>query len=90
MRKTFWISTVFAIVLVIFSVQNAKEVTVKLFVKEASISLAVLLISVFIFGAITGASYFFFWKRREAKRIKTVTESKSETTDEPAINESES
>nr|WP_319399246.1 LapA family protein [uncultured Carboxylicivirga sp.] len=70
MKKTFWIATVFAILLVVFSVQNAKEVTVQFFFKDVTISLAVLLISVFIFGAITGASYFFFWKRKEKKKVK--------------------
>lgn len=68
MKKSFCISTVFAVILVIFSVQNASEVPVKLlFFSEIQISLAVLLITVFIFGAITGASYFFFKKRQEKK-----------------------
>ena len=74
MKKTFWIATVFAIILVVFSVQNAKDVTVKFFFKDVSISLAVLLICVFIFGAVTGASYFFFLKVKDKKKQKTVTE----------------
>ncbi len=83
MKKTFWISTVFAIFLVIFSVQNAREVTVKIFVKEVSISLAVLLICVFIFGALTGASYFFFWKRKENKLKVAPKEEEQTQVDEP-------
>ncbi|MCU4163744.1 LapA family protein [Carboxylicivirga caseinilyticus] len=82
MKKTFWIATVFAIILVIFSVQNAKEVTVKFFFEDVSISLAVLLISVFIFGAITGASYFFIWKRKERKKDKLTTEAEQQTINE--------
>nr|WP_321408949.1 LapA family protein [uncultured Carboxylicivirga sp.] len=82
MKKTFWIATAFAIILVIFSVQNAKEVTVKFFFEDVSISLAVLLISVFIFGAITGASYFFFWKRKERKKDKLTSEADQQTINE--------
>lgn len=84
MKKSFWISTVFAVILVVFSVQNASEVPVSLFFKEVQISLAVLLITVFIFGAITGASYFFFKRRQENKRItkpqeeEIITENESE------------
>jgi len=84
MKKTFWIATFFSIILVVFSVQNAKEVTVKFFMKDVSISLAVLLISVFIFGAITGASYFFFNRRKQRKKETVKQEvDQTETTNEP-------
>jgi len=82
MKKTFWIATVFSIILVVFSVQNAKDVTVKFFFKDVSISLAVLLICVFIFGAVTGASYFFFLKVKDKKKQKIVTEKEQTTENE--------
>ncbi len=82
MKKTFWITTIFAIILVIFSVQNAKEVTVKFFFKDVSISLAILLICVFIFGAIAGASYFFFTRHKDDKKKKTTSNEELNTGNE--------
>jgi len=68
MKKSFWIFLILSAALVIFSVQNANPVDVDIFFKKISISLAVLLIVVFLTGVIAGASYFF---------IKTKTKTKS-------------
>lgn len=88
MKKTFWFSIVLAILLVIFSVQNADIVTVKFFFDQwtVDISIAILLICVFIFGAITGSSFFFIWRmkeRQKEKALQKMHETQAVINDEP-------
>jgi len=73
MKKSFWIFLILAAALVIFSVQNADPVVVDFFFKKVSISLAVLLIVVFLIGVIAGASYFFL-KSRVVVKNKAIDE----------------
>ncbi len=54
---SFWLFVVLAILLVIFSVENAGAIEVKVFFKKVNISLAILLIVTFITGLICGALY---------------------------------
>lgn len=58
MKKSFWILMVLAVLVVIFSVQNAEAVPFSLFVWKGELSLAILLITTFIIGAIVGALYY--------------------------------
>ncbi|TRX63553.1 lipopolysaccharide assembly protein LapA domain-containing protein [Carboxylicivirga sp. M1479] len=69
MKKSFWVFLLLSTALVIFSVQNAKPVRVNFFLKEMHISLAILLIIVFISGVIASASYFFIKSRKKDKNI---------------------
>jgi len=59
MKKSFWIFLILSAALVIFSVLNADPVDVNILFKEVKVSLAILLIIVFLSGVIAGASYFF-------------------------------
>ncbi len=57
MKKSFWLLIILAILIVIFSVQNASPVDFTFLIWKGNISLAVLLIITFILGAIIGAMY---------------------------------
>ncbi|MBK3519610.1 LapA family protein [Carboxylicivirga marina] len=67
MKKSFWVILILSAVLVIFSVQNAETVPVNFFFNEVDISLAILLIIVFLAGVIAGASYFYIKSRAKRK-----------------------
>lgn len=56
---SFWLFIIFAIILVIFSVQNSGPISVKILFKQVEISLAILLVLTFLGGLITGALYAF-------------------------------
>ncbi len=68
MKKSFWIFLFLSTLLVIFSVQNAEPVEVDFFFNKVSVSLAVLLIVVFLTGVIAGASYFFIKLKMKTKK----------------------
>lgn len=57
MKKSFWILIILAILIVIFSVQNAKAVEFNFMSWTSEVSLAVLLIITFIAGVLIGAIY---------------------------------
>lgn len=61
-----WTFVLTALVLVIFSVQNAQEVRFKFFVWETHLSLSILLIVAFLLGLIAGA-FFSFRQNQKAK-----------------------
>lgn len=69
MKKSFWVFLILSAALVIFSVLNAGPVSVNVFFKEVHISLAILLIIVFMTGVIAGASYFFIKSRKKKDTI---------------------
>lgn len=57
MKKSFWILIILAILIVIFSVQNANAVEFNFMSWTSEVSLAVLLIITFIGGVLIGAIY---------------------------------
>ncbi|TLX74089.1 LapA family protein [Labilibacter sediminis] len=67
MKKSFWLLMVLAILVVVFSVQNADAVPFSLFLWKGEVSLAILLISSFIFGALFGALYYAISFRKKKK-----------------------
>ena len=67
MKKSFWILMVLAVLVVVFSVQNAASVNFKFFIWEVELSLAILLISAFIAGALVGATYYAVAMRQKRK-----------------------
>ncbi|GEM_PF-4414579 len=82
MKKSFWISLVLSALLVIFSVLNAKPVGVNFIFKEVEISLAILLIVVFLSGVIAGASYFYIKTKRTVKNKQTEEDTTAEELNE--------
>ncbi len=70
MKNSFWVLLILAVFVVIFSVQNAAPVDFSLFIWKGQVSLAVLLISTFIIGAIVGAVYYGLAIKRSRKRKK--------------------
>lgn len=54
---SFWVFIVLAIFLVIFSVQNAGSIEVRILIWPVHVSLSILLIGTFLTGLITGALY---------------------------------
>lgn len=70
-----WTFVLAALVLVIFSVQNAQEVLFKFFVWETHLSLSILLIVAFLLGLIVGA-FFSFRQSQKTKRPTTLKEEK--------------
>ncbi len=58
-RFSFWIFIIAALILVLFSVQNADEVSFKFFTWKSHLSLSVLLIVTFLLGLIIGAIFSF-------------------------------
>lgn len=70
MKKSFWVSLTLSAALVIFSVLNAGTVSVNFIFKEVEISLAILLIIVFLSGVIAGASYFYIRSKQKDKPSK--------------------
>ncbi len=75
MKKSFWIFVVLSILIVVFSVKNAQLVWVDVLFTRLEISLAFLVILVFIIGLVIGALFVFFSKRVKATKLK-----KAETT----------
>ena len=73
MKKPFWVFVVLAILIVIFSVKNAQMVLVDVLFSKLEISLAFLVILVFITGLITGALFVLL-----SNRIKAVKQKKTE------------
>ncbi len=65
MKNSFWVFLTLLAALVIFSVQNAEPVSVNIFFKNVHVSLAILLIIVFLTGVIAGASYFYIKSRKK-------------------------
>lgn len=80
MKKSFWVFVVLAILIVIFSVKNAQMVLVDVLFTKLEISLAFLIILVFITGLITGALFVLVSNRIKAIKLK---KSEKTTTDEP-------
>ncbi|WP_102400814.1 LapA family protein [Haloimpatiens massiliensis] len=54
MRNTFIVWLVFALLITIFTIQNAAVITVKLFMWQFNISLAVIILLCIIIGAVVG------------------------------------
>ncbi len=86
-RKSFslWMFIISALILVIFSVQNANEVTFNFFVWKTHLSLSILLIVAFLVGLIVGAIFSFRGKSKskpqkvtEPAREKAPTPTKPE------------
>ncbi|WP_430816539.1 lipopolysaccharide assembly protein LapA domain-containing protein [Carboxylicivirga sp. RSCT41] len=67
MKKSFWVLLILSTLLVIFSVLNAEPVDVDILFSQIEISLAILLIIVFLAGVIAGASYFFIKSKMRKK-----------------------
>ena len=70
MKKSFWILMVLAVLVVVFSVQNAEPVHFSLFVWQGELSLAILLITAFIVGAMVGALYYGLAMRQKRNNKK--------------------
>jgi uncharacterized integral membrane protein len=79
---SFWLFVVLAVLLVIFSVENAGAIEVKVFFKKTTISLAILLIGTFVTGLVCGALYA-WWRlipskeEEEAEVIEKTDNNKS-------------
>ena len=58
MKTSFWILMIVAVLVVVFSVQNAGTVAFSFFAWKGEMSLAILLIIAFIVGALVGALYY--------------------------------
>ncbi len=58
MKTSFWILMIVAVLVVVFSVQNAGSVAFSFFAWQGEVSLAILLIVAFIVGALVGALYY--------------------------------
>jgi len=71
-----WTFVLAALVLVIFSVQNAQEVRFKFFVWETHLSLSILLIVAFLLGLIAGA-FFSFRQNQKAKHREAQLKEKN-------------
>ncbi|MFW6389142.1 MAG: LapA family protein [Marinilabiliaceae bacterium] len=69
-----WTFVLAALVLVIFSVQNAQEVGFKFFVWETHLSLSILLIVAFLLGLIAGAFFSFRQTQKDKHRAKELQE----------------
>ena len=83
MKKSFWIFVVLAILIVIFSVKNAQMVLVDVLFTKLEISLAFLLILVFITGLVTGALFILLSNRIKAiKHKKTEKSTPDESTEQ--------
>ncbi|MCG8582888.1 MAG: LapA family protein [Bacteroidales bacterium] len=79
MKKSFWVLLILSAVLVIFSVLNAEPVDVNILFSQIEISLAILLIIVFLSGVIAGSSYFFIKSKMKKKQGSVMEE-----TEEPS------
>lgn len=58
MKTSFWVLMIVAVMVVVFSVQNASSVAFSFFTWKGEVSLAILLIIAFIIGALVGALYY--------------------------------
>ncbi len=54
---SFWVFMILAVFLVIFSVQNSDSIEINVLFWKLRVSIAILLISVFLTGAVTGALF---------------------------------
>jgi uncharacterized integral membrane protein len=79
MKKSFWVLLILSTALVIFSVLNAEPVEVNILFSKIDISLAILLIIVFLSGVIAGSSYFFI-----KSKMKKQPDSPKEELEEPS------
>ncbi len=70
MKKSFWFLIFLAVLVVIFSVQNANVVSIEFVVWKGEVSLAILLILTFLVGLITGALYSALNARQKKKAGK--------------------
>ncbi|MBR8538264.1 LapA family protein [Carboxylicivirga sediminis] len=86
MKKSFWVFLILSAILVIFSVQNAAPVRVNILFNEVRVSLAILLIIVFLTGVIAGASYFFIKSKKKKEPIDDTPEYTEELSDTNADN----
>lgn len=80
---SFWGFIVVAVLLVIFAVQNAQEVSFKFFIWRSHLSLSVLLIVAFLLGLISGAIFLFRNSRateKEKTHEKNIAEDKKWST----------
>ncbi|WP_075602180.1 LapA family protein [Saccharicrinis aurantiacus] len=72
MKKSFWVLIVLAVLIVMFSVQNASTVEFHFFTVTSEISLAVLLIITFISGVLIGAIYSSLARRNKKNKNESV------------------
>ncbi len=72
MKKSFWFLIIIALLIVIFSVQNAEVVPIKFIVWEGELSLAILMILTFLFGLIVGAIYYAVSIKKKKKEKNPV------------------
>ncbi len=70
MKKSFWFLVILAILVVVFSVQNADVVPIRFVLWEGELSLAILLILTFLFGLIMGAVYYYLSVRKSKNNSK--------------------
>ncbi|TAJ11891.1 LapA family protein [Marinilabiliaceae bacterium JC017] len=78
MKKSFWLFIIIAVLLVVFSVQNAFEVSVNLFFYEVRLSMAVLLIITFLLGLLVGAIYGYAKRNKRTAKKKESEKHESE------------
>jgi uncharacterized integral membrane protein len=71
MKTSFWVFIIAAILLVVFSVQNADNTNLKIFIWSFEVSKAVLIIATFLAGLVTGAIYAFLSKKGKEKSVST-------------------
>ena len=84
-----WVFIIIALLLVLFSVQNAQEVGFQFLVWKTYLSLSILLIVAFLMGLIVGAVFSFRKNRRGVKIEKENTypaRGKDKTTKDQHIN----
>ncbi|MBS2213347.1 LapA family protein [Carboxylicivirga mesophila] len=86
MKKSFWVILISSAILVIFSAKNADPVSVNILFNEIRVSLAILLIIVFLTGFIAGASYFFIKSKKKKEPINDTPEYTEELSDTNANN----
>ncbi len=85
-RFSFWIFIIAALVLVIFSVQNAHEVDFYFFTWKGYLSLSVLLIVTFLIGLIAGAIFSFRRSATSKSKKKKLEEAEiRKDQDQPKI-----
>jgi uncharacterized integral membrane protein len=75
---SFWIFIILAVLLVIFSVQNSETIMVRVFLWNVEVSMAILLIGVFLTGLITGALYAYRKFLPDAKDVEMEKNKKRE------------
>lgn len=89
MKKSLLLLVGLVVFITIFSVQNAEKVAIRFVFWNGKVSLAVLMILTFIIGALVGAIYILYFKRKKAKKKDYVGDatfdSNEDKTDEKEI-----